>query len=325
MVDPRLARGSVELGHHGLGPAVNVQDRRERAGRLRHCEPSLDLLPAGGGKADRPPRPATWDSRRGQKGPRQFARHAIECDHLRRVRRVFPQRVDRAVGREVGAGVGAVGVAQRRQPGLAHVVDVEALDSACELLEQHSAAVRRPVGGQHIAFELVERDIHPRPTSDVPDQRPVRAAPIGHAQETCIARARCEGHGAQAAVGIRDLAKNASGGRVQRHQLVAQAPGFRAGGQHRDRTVVREDRTDQQPRAAVNPARRAERAIGGDVDHGDMVGAVVGGDEAEPVAGAADAEAERRIRRHTRRDARWRAALERMRTKWPSSLPPASS
>src|SRR5438128_9961849 len=42
-----------------------------------------------------------------------------------------------------------------------------------------------------------------------------------------------------------------------------------------------------------------------------MVGAVGGGDEAEPVAGAADAEAERRIRRHPRRDARWRAALER--------------
>src|SRR5881396_1491465 len=42
-----------------------------------------------------------------------------------------------------------------------------------------------------------------------------------------------------------------------------------------------------------------------------MVGAVVGGDEAEPVAGAADAEAERRIRRHTRRDTRWSAALER--------------
>ena len=163
--------------------------------------------------------------------------------------------MDRAVGSEVGAGVGAVGVAQRRQPGLARVVNVEALDSACELLEQHSAAVRRPVGGQHIAFELVERDIHPRPTSDVPDQRPVRAALIGHAQETCIARARCEGHGAQAAVGIRELANDASGGRVQRHQLVAQASRLRAGGQYRDRTVVREDRTDQQPRAAVNPAR----------------------------------------------------------------------
>jgi len=60
----------------------------------------------------------------------------------------------------------------------------------------------------------------------------------------------------------------------------------------------------------MNPARRPERAIGGDVDDVDVVGALIGGDEAEPVPGAAGGQAEGRIRRHARRDAHSGAALE---------------
>src|SRR5262245_50053019 len=215
---------------------------------------------------------------------------------------VLPCSVNRAVGCKGYVAVSAVGVAQRLQRPLCHVIHVQTLDGARELDKKHLLPVRRPVSRINLSFETVKSDVRARTSSDVQDHWAGDAGPIAERDETRVAWARRECNGIKAAF-ISDLVDDAARRRVQRDEAELQAPGPRTCRYHRDRTIVRESRTDHESGAVVDAPGRAEFTVLADVDNVEIVTAVIGGDEAQPVSLAAHAQAESGIRRQARRNA----------------------
>src|SRR5262245_58888958 len=165
---------------------------------------------------------------------------------------------------------------------------METLDGARKLDEEQLCAFRRPVGRIDFALEPVECDVRARAPGDVPDQWPADAGAIAPGHETRIARKRCESDSPETTVGICQLRDGAAGRRVQGNELELKTPRSCADGHHRDRAVVREDRAEQKPSAAVDSLRRTEGAVRVDLDHVQMIAPLIGGDETEPIADAGD-------------------------------------
>ena len=93
-MEPRLASRREVFQLHGRWAPVGLEDGGKRSIAIWHREPPLDLLPVGGRKSDRTPRPSVWRIVRGQHLANKRACVDVERDQLARLRRVFPGRPD---------------------------------------------------------------------------------------------------------------------------------------------------------------------------------------------------------------------------------------